>query len=400
MRVTTSQFYSQSVSRILDLQARQRDVTNQISGGKRITQPGDDPVAAAEVLQIRSRTNAAEQYGRNGVQADSRLTQVDDVLGSVSSLLQRVHDLVLQGRSETLGDSDRDSIAKEIREQTDVLLDLGNTRNASGEYIFAGATVNARPFTADALGNVSYNGDQTVRELQLSPNRTIAESFSGRDALFAVRNGNGTFVSGRVPGNTGTGQISGNAVVDGSSYLAHNFRVSFTSATTYDVVDDTLGSNVATAQAYVDGAAISFNGSEITIIGAPSTGDQFTVKPSANQSMFKSLGNIVTALETGYNNDTEQANFGFDIDRALESLDRSLEKIGELRATAGARLNSISAQADGNEQVTLNLETLRAKLEDVDLSTAISQLTQDTTALEAAQKAFVKVQGLTLFEYI
>ena len=400
MRVATSQLYSQSLSRILELQARERETTNQISGGKRITRPGDDPVAATEVMQIRNRTNAAAQYDRNGGQAESRLTQVDDVLGGVSNMLQRVHDLVLQGRSETQGKSDRAAIAKEIREQTEVLLDLGNTRNASGEYIFAGATVGTRPFTADSLGNVSYNGDQTVRELQLSETRTIAESFTGHDALFAVRNGNGTFVSGRVAGNTGTAQISDNTVKDGSSYLAHDFRVSFTSATTYDIIDDTLGSNVATAQTYVDGAAITFNGAEITLFGAPNGGDQFTIKPSLNQSMFKTLGTIAAVLESGYTNVTEQANFGFDIDRSLEALDRSLEKVGELRSTTGARLNSVSAQADVNDKIKLNMETLRSKLEDVDLAKAITQLTQDTTALQAAQKAFVKVQGLSLFDYL
>ncbi len=400
MRVATNQLYSQSLNRILELQARERDTTNQISGGKRITRPGDDPVAAAEVMQIRNRTNAAAQYDRNGVQAESRLTQVDDVLGGVSNMLQRVHDLVLQGRSEALGNSDRDAIAKEIREQMEVLLDLGNTRNASGEYIFAGATVGTRPFIADALGNVSYNGDQTVRELQLSETRTIAESFTGHEALFAVRNGNGTFVSGRVAGNTGTGQISDNTLIDGSSYLAHDFRLSFTSATTYDIIDDTLGSNVATAQAYVDGAAISFNGAQITVFGMPNSGDQFTVTPSLNQSMFKTLGNIAATLETGYANVAAQANFGFDLDRALEALDRSLEKVGELRSTTGARLNSVSAQRDVNDQINLNLETLRSKLEDVDLAKAITQLTQDTTALEAAQKAFVKVQSLSLFDYL
>ena len=400
MRVATNQLYSQSLNRILELQARERDTTNQISGGKRITRPGDDPVAAAEVMQIRNRTNAAAQYDRNGVQAESRLTQVDDVLGGVSNMLQRVHDLVLQGRSEALGNSDRDAIAKEIREQMEVLLDLGNTRNASGEYIFAGATVGTRPFIADALGNVSYNGDQTVRELQLSETRTIAESFTGHEALFAVRNGNGTFVSGRVAGNTGTGQISDNTLIDGSSYLAHDFRLSFTSTTTYDIIDDTLGSNVATAQAYVDGAAISFNGAQLTVFGVPNSGDQFTVTPSLNQSMFKTLGNIAATLETGYANVAAQANFGFDIDRALEALDRSLEKVGELRSTTGARLNSVSAQRDVNDQINLNLETLRSKLEDVDLAKAITQLTQDTTALEAAQKAFVKVQSLSLFDYL
>ncbi len=400
MRVTTNQLYTQSVNRILDLQASTRDATNQISSGKRINRPGDDPVAAAEIMQIRDHTNGAAQFDRNGVQAESRLTQVDDVLGGVSNMLQRVHDLVLQGRSESISNADRDSIAKEIREQMEVLVDLGNTRNASGEYIFAGAAVGTRPFTSDALGNVSYNGDQTVRELQLSETRTIAESFTGHDALFAVRNGNGTFIGGRVATNTGTGQISDNTVLNGAAYVAHDFRISFTSATSFDIIDDTLGSNVATGQAYTDGAAISFNGSQVTVFGAANTGDQFTIKPSQNQSMFKTLGNIAGAFEKGYANPAEQANFGFDIDRTIEALDRSMEKVGELRSTTGARLNSITSQRDVNDQVNLNLQTLRSKLEDVDLAKAITELSQQSSALQAAQQAFVKVQGLSLFNYL
>lgn len=400
MRVTTNQFYSQSLNRILDLQTSTRKVQNQISDGKRINTPGDDPVAAAEVLQIKNRTAANTQFDRNGVQAESRLTQVDDVLSGVSTMLQRVHDLVLQGRSESLGNSDRHAIAKEIREQTEVLIDLGNTRNASGEYIFAGAAVATRPFTSDVLGNVSYNGDQTVRELQLSETRTIVETFSGHDALFAVRNGNGTFVAGRMAGNTGTAQISDNALLDGTLYVPHDFRISFTSATTYDIIDDTSGSNVATGQTYVDGSAISFSGVQVTVFGAASSGDQFTLKPSQNQSMFKTLDNIAKTLESGYANPAEQANFGFDIDRSIEALDRSAEKVAELRSTTGARLNSISAQHDVNDQVNLNMQTVRSKLEDVDLTAAITQLDQETTALQAAQQAFVKVQKLSLFDYL
>ena len=133
----------------------------------------------------------------------------------------------------------------------------------------------------------------------MSETRTIAESFTGHDALFAVRNGNGTFIGARVVSNTGTGQISDNTVLNGAAYLAHDFRIRFTSATSYDIIDDTLGSNVATGQAYTDGAAISFNGSQVTVFGAPNTGDEFTVRPSQNQSMFKTLGNITTYPQAG-----------------------------------------------------------------------------------------------------
>ena len=71
-----------------------------------------------------------------------------------------------------------------------------------------------------------------------------------------------------------------------------------------------------------------------------------------------------------------------------------------LRATTGARLNTIDAQREANEDASLNLETLRSNLEDVDLTAAISDLARETTALEAAQAAFVRVQDLSLFNFL
>ena len=65
---------------------------------------------------------------------------------------------------------------------------------------------------------------------------------------------------------------------------------------------------------------------------------------------------------------------------------------------AGTRAPDL--QRDVNDQVNLNLQTLRSKLEDVDLAKAITQLSQESTALTAAQQAFVKVQGLSLFNYL
>ena len=83
-----------------------------------------------------------------------------------------------------------------------------------------------------------------------------------------------------------------------------------------------------------------------------------------------------------------------------EDLDQAMEKVAELRSSTGARLNTIEAQRNNNEDSGINLQTLRSNLEDVDLTAAISKLAQQTTALEAAQAAFVRVQDLSLFDYL
>ena len=400
MRISTSQLFAQSLNRITDLQSKISDIQNHIASGRRITQPGDDPVGAATVLQIGERMQALTQFDRNGVQAEQRLNQVDDVMSNASTNMQRVQELLLQGRSEALGASDRRAIATEVRERLDILVDLGNSRNASGEYLFAGGSVTTRPFTRDATGNVSYNGDQTTRRIQISEGRSVEESFAGDLALFAVRNGNGSFATAMAAGNTGTAQIDDNVVINIAAFQTHDFRISFTSPTTYDVIDDTLATTIQTAQPYTDGGPVTFSGMQITVFGTPATGDEFLITPSRNQSMFETINEIAVTLETGFSTPAEAARFGFDLDRSIENLAQAAERISALRATTGARLNSIELQRNLHEDVSINLQTLRSELEDVDLAEAISIFSQQMTALEAAQATFVRVQGLSLFNFL
>ncbi len=116
--------------------------------------------------------------------------------------------------------------------------------------------------------------------------------------------------------------------------------------------------------------------------------------------MFETLRELVVTLETGYGDAASRARFGFEMDRSIENLDMALERVLELRATTGARINTIEGQRDTNADVMLNLRTLRSGIEDLDLTAAISELALETTALEAAQAAFVRVQGLSLFNFI
>ncbi len=400
MRVSTNQVYNQSVNRMQELQQSTYRLQDQVSSGLRINQPADDPVGAATLVQLDGQRNALEQYTRNGVLAEQRLTQVDDVMNGVTNALQRTYELLIQGRSEVLAAGDREAIAAEIREQLDVLVDLGNTRNASGDFIFAGAKVETRPFSRDATAEVSYNGDQTVRRLEVSETRSIEETFSGDEAFMRIRNGNGTFVTAQGAANAGTLQVGDNGVLDATSYVAHDYRIVFSDPATYDVIDDTTGATVVAAQSYIAGDNVNFGGLSLNLFGEAVGGDEILVTPSANQSMFDTVRNIALALERGYDDAESRARFGFDMDRSIEGLNRSIDRVSELRAVAGSRINAIEVQRTANEDLGLNLETLRSEIADVDFTAVISDLARESTALEAAQSAFVRVQQLSLFNYL
>ena len=81
-------------------------------------------------------------------------------------------------------------------------------------------------------------------------------------------------------------------------------------------------------------------------------------------------------------------------------MDQTLDRFREVQAVIGARRNTIESQLVANEDLRLQLKTIRSKLEDVDLVEAVSLLARDSNALQAAQAAFVRVQGLSLFNFL
>jgi flagellar hook-associated protein 3 FlgL len=157
---------------------------------------------------------------------------------------------------------------------------------------------------------------------------------------------------------------------------------------------------VLSAQTYTDGAAINFNGSSVAITGTPAVGDTFSVTPSQNQSVFTTINNIITALDTTANTSAQSAALSFSLDRGLADLDQSLNKLTELKSAIGGRQNTIDSQLESNASLTDQLTKARSTLEDADPVEAISNLARYSQALEAAQQAFVKVQGLSLFNYL
>jgi len=400
VRISDAQRFDMALNNFFKSQVKTADFQNQISTGKKVNTPADDPIAAAQILLISERVTASTQYDRNADFADLHLSQQESAITAANDAMQRIRELTIRGKTTTLSAADRRYIAAEMRQRLDEIRSLANSRNSAGEFIFAGSLVDTQAFTTDASGNVAYNGDQTSRDIQISEFRTVTEGFNGYDAFMSIRNGNGTYVTDLAATNTGTGRMVPGGVIDKSSYLAHDFRISFTSATSFDVIDDTAGATVLTAQPYTDGAAISFNGVQLSIEGAPAAGDEFLVQPSANQSVFETVKRIIDTLESETVTAADAAVFQNELDRALGDMDQSMDRFRELQGVIGARRNTIESQKIANEDLRLQLKTVRSRLEDADLVEVVSRLSQETNALQAAQAAFVRVQSLSLFNFL
>jgi flagellar hook-associated protein 3 FlgL len=141
---------------------------------------------------------------------------------------------------------------------------------------------------------------------------------------------------------------------------------------------------------------------QLSIIGAPAMGDTFTVSPSTNEGLFKTLEDMITALNTTSpaGDAATSALITSSLSKAMSGLDRGLDNVLTARASLGARLNELDALQASGEDLSLQYKQTLSTLEDLDYNKAISDLNRQTTSLTAAHKSFKQIADLSMFNYI
>ena len=400
MRVSTNSVYELGVASILRQQEGMLKTQQQISTGRRILTPADDPVAAARALDVTQAESLNTQYARNRNNAKSSLGLAESVLQGVTTLIHDVRTVALNAGNPTLVDNDRASLATELRGRLDELIGLANSADGAGEYLFSGYQGRTKPFAQTAAG-AQYSGDQGQRLIQAAASRQIAVSDSGTDVFERIKNGNGVFVTTAAAANSGSGVISPGTVVTPASLTGHNYQITFAAgATTYNVVDTTTATTLSTANPYTSGNSISFDGLQFELQGTPAGGDQFTVAPSTNQSLFKTLGDLIAVVAAPVSGQNGSAKLSNGLNSALLNLDRGLDNILGIRAAIGTRLQEVDTLQGAGEDLAMQYQQTLSQLQDVDFAKALSELSRQQVYLEAAQKSFVKVSSLSLFDYV
>jgi flagellar hook-associated protein 3 FlgL len=408
MRISTSSIYNANVSLLNQQQAQLLHTQQQIATQRRILTPADDPIASARALEVSQSDASNSQYAinRNAVQHSASLSE--SVLQSVTDLLQDVRTVAVNAGNGGLNSSDKQTLATDLSGRLEELLALANSTDGIGNYLFSGFQGRTQPFANNNAG-VQYQTDDGQRMIQVSSSRQLAASDSGADIFMRVKNGNGTFIAQAATANTGSGIVSLGAVTNPALLTGNNYQVTFSVAAgvaTYGVTNITPGALVpvpiAAGTPYVSGQVISFDGLRFDITGAPANGDVFTVAPSTNESIFKTISNLIAALRTPnpLGGAVAVADFTNSSNKALNSLDRGIDNVLTVRASLGTRLSELDALQSAGESMGVQYKQTLSQLQDVDFNKAISDLTQQKTSLEAAQKSFLAVSGLSLFNYM
>jgi len=156
MRVTTLMSSRATLRDLNDGLSRLTRLQNQLSSGKQITRPSDDPYGASRALSLRGELGGLDQYQRNVDDGIGWLNTSDTALGQMSDVLARVRELLVQGSTDTAGPSSRAAIADEIDQLAESVKQEADVQYG-GRYVFSGTATDTAPY---ALGGAdTYVGD-------------------------------------------------------------------------------------------------------------------------------------------------------------------------------------------------------------------------------------------------
>ncbi len=396
MRVSTRGAFLQGLSMMQQLRSALDFTQRQVSSGRRILTPSDDPIGASRALEIRESIGRLEQFDRNSGVAVNRLSQEESALNSVNNALQRVRELSLQASNATQSNESRQLIAVEVRQQLDQLIQLANQTDGDGAFLFSGNLSDTQAVTRMGA-TFAYNGDQGQRYIQIGEGRQLPDGDSGAAVFFTIRDGNGTFSTAAGAANTGSGVLGAGSVVDPGAWVQDQYTVRFIDPDNYEILDSSAA--VIGVGSYQSGDTIAFNGIQFSLTGQPQAADEFVVAPSRFQDVFTTVERIATAMERSVTDDTSRAVLNNSVNSGLLNLDQAIGNILDVRTQVGSRLAVIEQQVDNNSAIAISYQEALGNIEDLDYYEALSRLSIESTTLEAAQQSFIRTQSLSLFNY-
>lgn len=408
MRVTTNLIYDQNLRHINTNQGNLVDIQQQLASGKKLLRPSDDPVGATQVIRLTEELDKIKQYQRNSDLTTNALELQETALRSINEIVNRARVLTIQSANGIYSSEDRKAIGAEIEQIRNQVLDLMNTRNASGEYIFAGYQSSSQAFEFNPSANasqVAFLGDDGENQMQISDSVRIQSTSSGKSIFQEVFARLNFDIASQSPGmNVETAKIAEQGTFD--SFHKENFdpinpannqyQIEILAGDQLSITNIGTGAVVST-QAFEVGQAVRFAGMQFSLEGLAGDSLEINLNRPEKKNLAETLNDMFIALTS----DTISApDFAAAIDNTLVGLDNGLQKMSLESSSIGARLNIAQSIKESNLDNEIALQAARSSIEDVDYAKASTEFSKQETALQAAFQSFPRVSNLSLFNYL
>jgi flagellar hook-associated protein 3 FlgL len=180
MRISTQMMYQQQMQGITNSQSKWLSYGEQMTTGQRVNRPSDDPIAASQAVVLSQAQSQNSQFALARSFATTKVSLEESVLGQVTTALQSAQEKIVYAGNGTLTDNDRASLATDLKGLRDQLMNLANSTDGNGRYIFAGYNTEAPAFDG-TTGD--YEGGNTAISQQVDAARNMDVSHIGSDVF-------------------------------------------------------------------------------------------------------------------------------------------------------------------------------------------------------------------------
>jgi flagellar hook-associated protein 3 FlgL len=435
MRIATSTVYANQTAAIDALFAQQETYGQQLSTGKVLNNPQDDPTQIAQDLAVKTDNAVQTQLTTNLTNASNQLTSVDGALGSVTTVLQSARQLAIEGAADTNTPAQLKEIAIQVGQLLQESIGLANTQYA-GTYVFGGtAQTGQPPVIANAGASVvNFSGNGVAQTQELPNGQTIASSATlqqafnfnssdGSPSVFQVLQTLYNTLNNDISADVSSTQVNvaGLAITVGTSLAllattaatplvpdstgqvsisiasgqdpngtTMTFKVGPPAAGPYDTIGSMVaainlqtGTTGVTASFNAQTDRISFNGpGPFTITDVPSAG-------AAGPSNFVATFNL-----------QNQADVVNNISQQLGDIDNATSQLLNTRAAVGSTIQEVNALNQTATKQVNNDTTVQSNIEDTNVAKATTEFSLSQTALQAAYGTTSQLEQKNLFDYI
>jgi flagellar hook-associated protein 3 FlgL len=176
-RITPAMLTSSTLNDINSSLSQLERSSDELSSGKTILEPSDNPYGASRVIDLQSQLDGLSSYASNAQDGISWENTASGAMANMNSVVERVRELLVQASSGTYNQSDRSSIATEVTQLTETVKQDANTQYG-GQYVFSGTATSTPPYQQGEGDTYAGNGESISRAIGPGASVTISSNIS------------------------------------------------------------------------------------------------------------------------------------------------------------------------------------------------------------------------------
>jgi flagellar hook-associated protein 3 FlgL len=380
MRVTQSMLTNNNLKYISNSYSDLQKLSDQITTGKKITKPSDDPVVAMKGMRYRTQVAEIEQYQRNLNEGYNWMENADSTLDSANQILQRIRELTVQASNDTYDPTSRENIVNEMTTLQEQLVTLAETK-VGEKYIFNGTDTASSPINLNQIDMEFSAFQMGLSDGSINPSEYVVNyqgnkyTYDSTDNLF--KDNNGSFIEI----DTSTGEITYTyqeelAYKDGETVAAQKKLDS----------GSIVISNIS---------AVSTNSNRVLL--EVSKGVSIPVNVVSSEAFSLDMFGGIEAIKKMISDPDAT---GKEITKTLDSIDGYINSVVSTRSQLGAQMNRAEMVESRLMQQEVVANKTLSENEDIDFEEAVTKYLTQQMVHNAALQVGAQIIQKSLLDFL